>query len=127
MDLYFLKDKLVVIQLDPHAKIAPTALPKAYGVEFNPIVSGIDEAMSPQLFERNQGKVYPKTYPTSYSLVGAAPKSIINALIDNAVGSAMKSVFGVRDTAGGGFPGTVHNIQLLSRTLENRQGADLLK
>jgi hypothetical protein len=128
VDLYFREDKLVVIQLDPYQKIAPTALSNIYGTQFNPFVSGFEEAMSPQQFERNQGKVYPKTFPDSYSLVGLSSSSVIAAIVENSgFGSILKQGLGVRDTAGAGFPGTVRQIQLISRTLENRQGADLLK
>ncbi len=128
VDLYFREGKLVVIQLDPHEKIAPTALPRIYGIEFAPFVSGLDEAFNPRQFERNQGKVYPKTFPDFYSLVAVSPASVVAAYVANTgFGSMMKQGLGVTDTAGGGFPGTVHHIQLISRTLENRQGADLLK
>jgi hypothetical protein len=128
VDLYFLEGKLVVIQLDPSEKIAPTALPRIYGVEFTPFISGIDESFSPRQFERNQGKVYPKTYPDSFSLVAVTPSSVVSAFVENiGLGSMMKQTMGITDTAGGGFPGKVGQIQLVSRTLENREGADLLK
>lgn len=129
VDLYYRDDKLVVMQLDPEKNpIKPTALQNIYGIEFRPFVGGFRESHNSWDFERHAGQVYPKTFPESYTLVGVSPGSIVAAAISNtSVGSILRQLNHVRDTAGGGFPGKVHHIQLISRKLENRAGADLLK
>ncbi len=128
VDLYYKADKLVVIQIDFAKQPPPTALQDIYGLEFVPYVGGLDEGWLPNDYERHKGRVYPKTYPDSYVLVAVAPSSVVPALIDNVgFGSMLKQSMGVRDVAGGGFPGKVRMIQLLSRTLESRSGEDLLK
>jgi hypothetical protein len=128
VDLYYRDDKLVVIQLQPKERIEPSALPNIYGVTFSPVVSGFEESMAPQDFERHAGSVYPKTYPAQYGLVAVAARSVIVADVFNSgLGSVLRQSAGVRDTAGGGFPGKVSRIQLISRDLENRSGSNLLR
>ncbi|MBA3442197.1 MAG: hypothetical protein H0T92_20250 [Pyrinomonadaceae bacterium] len=62
--LWFLDNKLVSILLDlKKGTVSPNALNNIYGVQFQPMVSGLDLAMSPRDYERNEGRVYPKTYP----------------------------------------------------------------
>lgn len=124
-ELSFLDDKLVLIYLDPKEEPAAVALGNIYGIEFAPLVSGFDEAMSPANYERNQGRVYPKRYPPAYSLIGVAEHSFVGASVNNGIGSAFKDIGGVNDTKG--MPGKVNRIEIVSRTLENRDGADALK
>lgn len=129
VDLYYKDDRLVVIQIDfAKQPPPPTALQNIYGLEFVPYVSGLDEGWFPNDYERHKGRVYPKIYPDVYGLVAVAPRSVVSALVSNlGLGSMLKQSMGVRDIAGGGFPGKIHMIQLISRTLENRSGEDLLK
>lgn len=130
VDLYFREDKLAVIQLTLAKGIEPTALPNVYGLKFEPYIDGIFEAMNPSNFERNQGKVYPKTYPSEYALVAVSEKSVVSAHVtNNGFGAALRQSNGIRDTAGAGFPGKVKLIQLISRDLDIKGGAsaDLLK
>lgn len=127
--LYFLNDKLVMITLDVKSgMVAPNGLSNIYGISFYPMVSAMDLAMFEKDYERNQGKIYPKTYPTVYSLVAVSERSFVSAMISNVpsfLGALGKSS-GVPDEPGS-FPGKVEFIQLISRTLENRDGADVLK
>lgn len=127
VDLYFLDDKLAVVQLQVKADIRPTALKNIYGVEFQPMMSGLEESMG--VVERNQGKAYPKNFPLQYNVVAVAPTVVVNAaVINGGIGRVLNQTLGSGiDTAGGGFPGKVERIQLISRRLENRAGADLLK
>ncbi len=127
VDLYFRSERLVVIQLAPEETIQPSALPGIYGVEFRPFVSGFLEGMSGDI-ERHKGEAYPRTYPSEYSLVASTPKAVLKANVSNSgIGAIMRKSMGAVDTAGGGFPGKVVLIQLISRQLENRAGSDLLK
>ena len=127
--LSFLNDKLVMITLDlKSGSVAPNGLSNIYGMKFEPMIEALDLAMFEKDYERNQGKVYPKTYPTVYSLVAVADRSFVSAMISNVpsfMGALGKSA-GVPDEPGS-FPGKVEFVQLISRTLENRDGADVLK
>lgn len=84
--------------------------------------------MHPEKFERNQDKDYATKYPTVYNLVAKSEKTFIVALVtNNSFGSILKDVtVGARDKEGA-FPGKVAFVEILSRTLENRDGADVLK
>jgi hypothetical protein len=126
VELYFLSDKLVMIQLDTK-DLKPNSLSGVYGIEFRPMVSGADEGWEPKDFERNQGRVYPKTYPTVYHMVAVAEKSFICAMIGNSsFGSVLRKSAKIGDSEGD-YPGGVMFLQLISRKLENRDGADALK
>ena len=125
-ELYFLSGRLVMIQLDTK-ELKPNTLPGVYGIEFRPMVSGADEGWNPKDFERNQGRVYPKSYPTVYYTVAVSEKSFVSAMIDNSsFGSVLKKSMEIKDSEGD-YPGKVSYLQLISRKLENRDGADALK
>jgi hypothetical protein len=126
--LSFLDDKLVSITVRLDKSISPEALTNIYGVKFEPQIGAMDVGFSPRDYERNQGKIYPKTYPTVYQMVAVSENSFVDAMVENvpSFGGALARSAGVPDTPGS-FPGKVHFIQLVSRTLENRDGADVLK
>lgn len=126
VELYFLSGKLVMIQLDTK-DLKPNSLAGVYGIEFRPMVEGIDESFNPKDFERNQGRVYPKSYPTIYHMVAVSEKSFVSAMIDNSsFGSILRKSVEIGDSEGN-YPGKVMFLQLISRSLENRDGADALK
>lgn len=126
--LTFLDGKLVAIMLDVKKGIAPAGLSNIYGIEFQPMVGAADAGFRPRDYERNQGRVYPKTYPTVYSMVGVSEKSFVDAMVSNvpSFGGALARSAGIPDQPGT-FPGRVEFVTLISRTLENRDGADVLK
>lgn len=127
--LIFLEGKLVSIALQlKGGAVSPNALGAIYGVEFTPVIGQSDLAFSPRDFERNQGRIYPKTYPTVYNLVATSTNSFIAAGVGNvpSFGGALARSAGVPDKPGS-FPGTVVFISLVSRTMENKDGADVLK
>lgn len=104
---------------------AASALSQIYGIQFAPRISGLTEALYPRDFERNQGRIYPKSYPTVYDLVAVTEKAFVSALVaNNSVTTILKKSAGVTDT--GDFPGKVTLIRIISRSLENRDGADVL-
>jgi hypothetical protein len=127
VDLYYYEERLAVVQLDFSRELDPNALKNIYGIEFVPFIERMAEAFFPADFERHQGKMYPKTYPDDYSLVAVGDRAIVCASISNGgIGSMLAKVAKVPDSPAA-FPGKVRMLQLISRKLENRQGADLLK
>ena len=124
--LTFADGKLVMIELEPEKEPQASALRSIYGVEFVPRFSGWAVAVSPQDYERHEGKLYPKTYPSVYSAVAVTDKVFVGALIGNTgMGAALRGSLGVPDSSG--MPGKVVRLQIISRTLENKDGADALK
>jgi hypothetical protein len=124
--LGFVDDKLIFIKLDP--KNLPTnALARAYGIDFAPNFSGINVAFNPKNFERNQGKLYPKNYPSVYDLIAVSEKTFLCAAIDNSsFNSVFKEAIGIPDSTIS-FPGKVTYLQIVSRKLENFDSVDQLK
>jgi len=126
--LAFLDDKLVSILMDlKEGTVSPNGLGSIYGLEFQPLIGQAELGFSPRDYERNQGKIYPKNYPTVYHLTAASERSFVVAMVGNvpSFGGVFAKGLGVPDKPGS-FPGKVMFIQILSRTLENRDGADVL-
>lgn len=123
--LSFQDGRLAVIELDMAEQPAASALPRIYNISFAPRISGMTEALYPKDFERNQGRVYPKSYPTVYDLVAVTETTFVSALIaNNSFGTILRKTAGATDT--GDFPGKAILIRIISRSLENRDGADAL-
>lgn len=127
--LFFLDGKLISVMLDmKEGTVSPNGLASIYGLEFQPVISQTELGFSPRDYERNQGKIYPKNYPTIYHLTAVSERSFVTAMIGNvpSFGGVFAKGLGVPDKPGS-FPGKVMFIQLISRTLENKDGADALK
>lgn len=126
--LYFLDGKLVAIMLDVKKGISPEGLSNIYGLTFQPVVRAVDLAFKPGDYERNQGHIYPKTFPTVYHMVAVSDHSFVTAMISNvpSFGGALAKSMGIPDQPGS-LPGRVEFVMLISRTLENRDGANVLK
>ena len=92
------------------------------------MVNATDVAFRPRDFEQNQGRTYPKTYPVVYSMVAVSNRSFIAARVRNvpSFAGAFARSAGIPDQPGS-LPGKVEHITLISRTLENRDGADVLR
>jgi hypothetical protein len=123
VELSFKDEKLVMIELHFDKKFSPHSLGNNYSIAFKPIFGGLfsgSEARS------KQGLNQPINYPPAYSLVGKSEKSVLFANVSNVTGSVFKDVAGVNDTEDT-FPGKVDRLQIISRTLENNDGADALK
>lgn len=117
-------ERLVLLALFPKEQPAAAALTGIYGMPLTPRV-GVYETAFPADFERNQGRVYPRTYPSAFALVGVASRVFVGALVMNAgLGSILRNSAGVSD---GDIPGKVKRIEFVSRALENRDGAAALK
>ena len=126
--LFFLDGKVVEIMLDVKKGISPAGLSNIYGIQFRPVINAMDIAFRPQDYERNQGQVYPKTYPTVYHMVGISSASFVTAMISNvpSFGGALAQSMGIPD-APGSLPGRVQFVTLISRSLENKDGSNVLK
>jgi hypothetical protein len=123
--LSFLDGVLVSIDIDLAEQSPAAALSRIYGIRFAPKIRGLDEAFSPADFERNEGRVYPKRYPDIYSLIGVSEKTFISGMVLNSgFGSILKKSVGGTET--GDFPGKIAWIQIISRRLENFDGAGAL-
>lgn len=126
VELTFLDSTLALINLEPTKEIEAAAISRIYSIPFYPKVSGFQEAMFPRDYERNEGRVYPKTYPSVYHLIAVTERVFVGVLVGNiGFGAALRSTVGVRDS--GDFPGKTNFIQIISRRLENKDGSDLLK
>ncbi|MDQ3322933.1 MAG: hypothetical protein M3525_10980 [Acidobacteriota bacterium] len=121
-------NKLVLIHFELK-DLAPQAFVNAYdNVSFKPTFSGIDQAFSPGDFSRDgSGNIYARNYPTVYFLIGQSEKSFVLGMVGNSsFGSVLKKTMGVPDSTLS-YPGKVLVVELISRTLENKQGIELLK
>jgi len=117
--------RLVLIHLEPKKLTAQAFISSYSDVEFR---FG-NEVMSPADFKSprdNSGK--PTRLDAFYELVGLTDKVCIFAGVGNATGSVMSGMFGgTARQSGRSTPGDVKMIQMISRTLENRDGHELLK
>jgi hypothetical protein len=130
VEIVFKDNKLVAIEIHPEQSIPAGNVPNLYGLEFTPKIGKGDQLFNPKDYESNRGNTYPKNYPVAYNLVAQTEKTFISAFVSNSsVGSILlgsrRGKTGENDL--GGFPGKVEFIQIISRTLENRAGADVLK
>jgi hypothetical protein len=125
--LVFSGDKLVFISLDLKEKIPASAIQNNYGIEFEPKIGAMEVSMNPRNYERVQGKLYPKNYPSGYFLQGETTDVWIGATIDNSSFGSLMMGSSRGSTGSGAFPGKATSVIILSRSLENREGADVLK
>jgi hypothetical protein len=126
--LVFTKGKLVAISLQLTNEIPAAALQNIYGVEFEPKFSSVDAAFHPGQFERNQGKLYAKSFPGVYMLIARADHSYVSAMItQNALAVALVGGGSQGSNGDGAFPGKTKVIQLISRSLETHEGEKVLK
>jgi hypothetical protein len=125
--LVFTDSKLVCISLDLKEHIAASAIPNNYGIEFEPKIGAGSSSSDPRNYERHEGKLYPKNYPAGYYLVGETPQVWIGAAINNSSFGSMMLGSSRGSTGAGAFPGKAMSIIILSRSLANKEGADVLK
>jgi hypothetical protein len=119
-ELSFLEDKLVMIDLVPEKKIDASGLSTIYGITFEPRFSTLDR--SRKFFHPDPGN-----FPSVYYLHGSVREVFIGAMIGNVgLGAALRASTGLPDSDTH-YPGKVGQIQIVSRTLENKDAADLLK
>jgi hypothetical protein len=123
--LTFLDDRLVSIMLDmKEGMVSPNALSNIYGTPFRPIFDPLTLALNPRDFQRDRGEIYARSYPVTYHLAGVTERSFVTAMVVNGVG--IGKMLGLPDKQDS-FPGKVAFVQLISRTMENLDGADALR
>jgi hypothetical protein len=125
--LVFTGDKLICISLDLKDSIPASAIQNNYGIEFEPKIGAMSASSNPNDYERHEGKLYPKNYPAGYYLVGTTPEVWIGAAINNSSFGSMMLGSSRGSTGSGAFPGKAQSVIILSRSLENREGSDVLK
>lgn len=129
-ELCFLNGSLVLMRLDFDKDIEANALSTIFGIPFAPRFAGSFEFLSPADFESNQGKQYPKSYPQHYAMVAVTQNTFINMYVatyvitDDTISEPMRWTAAryTRDT-----PGIGRRIQIVSRRIENKDGAGSLK
>lgn len=124
--LYFRDDKLVVIHLEPK-NLKASLLPQTYNADFDVLVSGIDKAAFPNDTETVRGKNYPKHFPQLYWLMHRAEKSICFVMVGNNSARSILGSLGASTDDMNSFPGNAEQIQLISNSIRNTKGSDLLK
>jgi hypothetical protein len=127
VDLLFKDNTLVLIELRPSKKIRASALGRIYKLHFSPKFSSIYD-VSPRAYETRSTQ--PVDYPPTYFLISLADTTYVSAEIKSGIAGALlgKNQRGKISTDDdGGYPGNVNKIQLISRRLDNREGADILK
>ncbi|HKX27031.1 MAG TPA: hypothetical protein VJ302_04990 [Blastocatellia bacterium] len=123
---FFQSNSLVAIEIEPAKEVNAADLEGIYGLKFEPQVSGIEEGFDLKDFEQGPKKTSPVSFPGSFNMVAVSRQSLIGALIDNGGGLPfMKDGSGKREK--NRIPGKVKKIQLISRKLESRGGADSLQ
>lgn len=120
--LAFNDNRLVFIELNPK-KLDPDVLEQAYGIKFTATMSKLQGSVTPN--NRITGTNELAVYPTVYYLYSTSPTSFLVATVSNRSFGALMGSGSVND--GVGFPGEVKVLQLISRTLENKDGVDVLK
>jgi len=125
--LVFTDNRLIAISLTLREKIPATSVPNIYGIKFEPKISAVDQAFHPGDYERNQGKLYPSNYPATYFLIAVTERSFVSVFIDNSSMSSVLLGSSRGSTGEGAFPGKTNVVQLISRSLETKEGLDVLK
>jgi hypothetical protein len=127
VDLLFKNNKLVLIELRPNRKINASSLARIYRIHFSPKFSSIYD-VSPRVYDTRG--IQPVEYPPNYYLIALSDFTYVSAEIKSGVAGALlgKNQRGkISADDDGGYPGKVNKIQIISRTLDNREGADILK
>lgn len=116
--------KLVLIHLEPK-KIEAQAFLSAYpDLEFR----FADEVLTPADFKSPRRDDTTKSLGVYYVLIGLNDSTFVFTGVGNATGSVASTMFGgMGRKASRSVAGDVKVIQLVSRTLENKEGVDLLK
>jgi hypothetical protein len=124
--LYFRDDKLISIWLEPNDPEANT-LQITYADPFIYLSDKFAESTEPRDFERNQGRSYPKSFPTVYFLMNTNTSAYAFVMVaNNSFGSILGKSIGVKD-ASESLPGDAKIINLISKSIETKKGTNLLK
>lgn len=130
--LSFKDDKLVVIEMDMKKDLSAAALTDAYDTRFYPLVGNFAGGITPNDLANNDREIiFPERFPAAYYLASANDKTIGFALASmgfaETFAATLSTPRGQRPGLSGTMPGIVRKIQLISRSLENKKGVNLLK
>lgn len=117
--------KLVLIHLEPK-KLQAQAFASAYeDIQFR----FADEVLSPADFKSPPNDEKTKSLGVYYVLIGLNTDAFVFGGVANVYGNVASTMFGgaAARKSGRSIAGDVKTIQLVSRTLENKDGVDLLK
>lgn len=131
--LYFLENKLVVIEFDLKKDLSASALTDAYESKFYPFVGNYANGITPNdLADGTREIIYPERFPLAYQMGAANEKAIGLAFVssgfaENFAAGMMRAPGGRTTAVSSSLGGIVRQMQLISRKLENTKGTDLLK
>lgn len=127
--LTFQNDKLVVIYfwLEKDKEFAAASLSNSYGLPLEPKGSGLSEFFNGPIGGSPLSGRKHVDYPSVYYLIGQNDVAWISATIENASFKSIMLGNGDTSRTTGAFPGKVGAVQLISKTLENKDDVDVLK
>ena len=125
--LYFQENTLKVVEIELKEKINPDSLSQAYGLDFTPRVPKMNLAFSPENYERQAGKIYPKQYPRQYHLIAVSERAYVVAEVWRGQWAMLGAELAGQLGDSTSFPGKVHTIQLISTSLRDARGLEALR
>jgi hypothetical protein len=125
--LYFQENTLKVVEIGLREKINPDSLSQAYGLYFTPRVPKMKLAFSPENYERQAGKIYPKQYPRRYHLIAVSERAYVVAEVWRGQWAMLGAELAGQLGDSTSFPGKVHTIQLISTSLRDARGLGALR
>ncbi len=125
--LYFQENTLKVVEIGLREKINPDSLSQAYGLDFTPRVPKMNLAFSPENYERQAGKIYPKQYPRQYHLIAVSERAYVVAEVWRGQWAMLGAELAGQLGDSTSFPGKVHTIQLISTSLRDARGLEALR
>jgi hypothetical protein len=125
--LYFQEGTLRVVELGLREKINPDSLAQAYGLAFTPRVPKMQLAFSPENYERQAGKLYPKRYPQRYHLIAVSERAYVVAEVWRGQWAMLGADLAGQLGDATSFPGKVRLIQLISTSLRDARGLGALR
>lgn len=126
VDAYFLNGKLVALDLWLKSEVRAAALDSIYGVQFKHLISNAGRgAANPGEYQRDRGETFSNKDEVLYHVGAKAERAFLVAWCEVGFGEGLKRAYGAGTD--GDRPGRVKQLQLFARSLENRDGADVLK
>lgn len=126
VDAYFLNGKLTALDMRLKAEVRAAALESIYGVEFKHLISNAGRIMAgPGAYQRDRGETFSNKEEGVYHVGAKTEQSFLVAWCQVGFGEGIKRGYGAGTDST--RPGKVVLLQLYSRTVENRDGADILK
>jgi hypothetical protein len=117
----------ICLDLSKEKEFAAASISGIYKLEFRPRIDSISEGLFGPVGGRPDSGLKNVSYPVVYSLLTQTERVWLAAMVGN---SGFKhAMFGDGDTSKdtGAYPGRVQLIEIVSRTLENRDGAEVLR